>query len=115
MALSAVKSWFARHTSSHAEAPELARKLAPVPMVDLAPLLTTPGPPPTWTPDRLVTTDALWGEGYQFPGGEIETLRLAKPLGLSKASSLLLIGAGAGGPACSLAVQCGAWVSGFEA
>jgi cyclopropane fatty-acyl-phospholipid synthase-like methyltransferase len=61
-----------------------------------------------------VTTDALWGAGYQFPGGEIETLRLAKPMGLSKASSLLLIGAGGGGPACSLAVQLGVWVSGFE-
>jgi len=73
------------------------------------------GPPPTWTQDRLGTTDALWGDGYQFPGGEIETLRLAKPLGLSAASSLLLIGAGSGGAACSLATQLGAWVSGFEA
>jgi hypothetical protein len=57
----------------------------------------------------------LWGDGYQFPGGEIETLRLARPMGLSKACSLLLIGAGAGGAACSLAVQLGVWVSGFEA
>jgi len=77
-------------------------------------LLVSPGPPPSWTADRLLTTDGLWGEGYQFPGGEIETLRLAKPMGLSKASSLLLIGAGAGGAACSLAVQFGVWVSGFE-
>jgi hypothetical protein len=59
--------------------------------------------------------DALWGEGFQFPGGEIETLRLAKPLGLSAASSLLLLGAGGGGPACSLAAKLGVWVSGFEA
>jgi cyclopropane fatty-acyl-phospholipid synthase-like methyltransferase len=115
MALSAVKSWFGRHASSQAEAPELTRKVEPVLALGVAPPLIQPGPPPTWTPDRLVTTDALWGEGYQFPGGEIETLRLAKPLGLSKASSLLLIGAGAGGPACSLAVQLGVWVSGFEA
>src|SRR5580704_1018684 len=115
MALSAVKNWFARHTSSHALAPELAWSLAPLPTVDLAPLLTTPGPPPTWTPDRLVTTDALWGDGYQLPGGEIETLRLAKPLGLSAASSLLLLGAGTGGAACSVSAKLGAWVSGFEA
>src|ERR1700722_6545859 len=101
MALSAVKSWFARHTSSYAETPELARKLEPVPTLDLASLLTTPGPPPTWTPDRLVTTDALWGDGYQFPGGEIETLRLPKALGLSAASPLFLIGARGGGAAGS--------------
>jgi SAM-dependent methyltransferase len=44
----------------------------------------------------------------------METLRLAKPLGLSKASSLLLLGAGSGGAACSLAIHLGVWVSGFE-
>ena len=89
--------------------------VAPAAPPAVAPPLIAPRPPPSWTPDRLLTTDALWGEGYQFPGGETETLRLAKPLGLSKASSLLLIGAGGGGPACSLAVQLGVWVSGFEA
>jgi cyclopropane fatty-acyl-phospholipid synthase-like methyltransferase len=59
--------------------------------------------------------DNLWGDGYVFPGGEAETLRLAKPLGLSSASSLLLLGAGAGGPACSVAQNLGVWVSGYEA
>jgi hypothetical protein len=68
-----------------------------------------------WSPERMGVVDNLWGDGYVFPGGEAETLRLAKPLGLSSASSLLLLGAGAGGPACSVAQNLGVWVSGYEA
>lgn len=114
MALSAVKNWFGRPIPPPTEASRRVPRVEPSMAMTEAPPLVLSGPPPTWTRDRLVTTDALWGAGYQFPGGEIETLRLAKPMGLSKASSLLLIGAGGGGPACSLAVQLGVWVSGFE-
>ena len=67
-----------------------------------------------WPPRRLAVTDALWGEGFQLPGGELEVLRLARPLGLSAASSLLLLGAGSGGPPCSVASRLGVWVTGFE-
>jgi cyclopropane fatty-acyl-phospholipid synthase-like methyltransferase len=72
-------------------------------------------PPTRWSAERLGVLDALWGDGFGFPNGEEETLRLAKPLVLSSATSLLLIGVGAGGPACSIANEFGAWVSGFEA
>jgi SAM-dependent methyltransferase len=115
MALSAVKTWFGRPI------PELVEATRPIRNTELAlgraavvPLVSS-RPPLSWSPARLVTTDALWGEGFQFPGGEGETLRLARPMGLSKASSLLLVGAGGGGPICSLAVQLGVLVSGFEA
>jgi hypothetical protein len=115
MALSAVMSWFGRPRRS--SAPESRQEPDSEPaLTDDVDLLPIPSRPPLpWTAERLATTDSLWGEGYQFPGGEIETLRLAKPLGLSAASSLLLIGAGAGGPPCSVATHLGAWVSGFEA
>jgi hypothetical protein len=114
MALSAVRHWFGRYAPPPGEVPPPMPKVEPA-LAIVPPLPAVMSrPPPAWSRDRLITTDALWGEGYQFPGGEIETLRLAKPLGLSKASSLLLIGAGAGGAACSLAVQLGVWVSGFE-
>src|SRR6187402_3061584 len=53
----------------------------------------------TWSAPRLAMVHLLWGEGYVFPGGEIETLRLARPLGVSAATSLLVIGSGSGGPA----------------
>ena len=42
-------------------------------------------------------------------------LRLAKPLGLSAASSLLLIGAGSGGAPSRVAEEFGVWVTGYEA
>jgi len=37
------------------------------------------------------------------------------PLTLTKETSLLLLGAGAGGPPCCIATQLGAWVTAFEA
>lgn len=72
-------------------------------------------PTSRWPTERMGVVDALWGDGFLFPGGSLETMRLAKPLGLSAASSLLLLGAGAGGPACTVASKLGVWVAGFEA
>jgi cyclopropane fatty-acyl-phospholipid synthase-like methyltransferase len=67
-----------------------------------------------WGRLRLRTAEELWGEGFLLPGGAEEVLRLAVPLGLSAASSLLLLGAGSGGPALRLAEELGAWVRGYE-
>lgn len=112
MALTAVRSWFGKPPRFLIQGQEGGEALQSV-----QPVAPPPGGAarlPAWSKERIATTDALWGEGYQFPGGEIEALRLAKPLGLSPASSLLLVGAGGGGPACALAAQLGVWVSGFE-
>lgn len=80
------------------------------------PVILRPPPPlPFWSRERIAVVELLWGEGFTFPDGEQETLRLAKPLVLSNASSLLLLGAGAGGPARCIATELGAWVTGFEA
>jgi SAM-dependent methyltransferase len=92
---------------------------------DLLPLAATPRPPPRrpelpppeptlWPAGRLAVAEALWGEGYLFPGGEAEMLRLARPLGLSAAASMLVVGTGSGGPPRSIASHLGSWVSGFE-
>ena len=67
-----------------------------------------------WPSARIAVAEALWGEGHLAPGGDEEVLHIAKPLGLSEAASLLVLGAGVGGPACCLAGALGAWVSGFE-
>ncbi|MGA3003203.1 MAG: methyltransferase domain-containing protein [Acetobacteraceae bacterium] len=115
MPLTAVMNWFGWQQPPPAEPPHEMPRHAPIASAELSVPVVANRPPPKWNRERLKITDALWGQGYQFPGGEIETLRLAKPLGLSKASSLLLLGAGAGGPACSLAIHLGVWVSGFEA
>ena len=69
---------------------------------------------PLWTNSRIAMAEGLWGEGFLLPGGEAEVLRLARPMGLSAAASLLLVGAQAAGPAIAIARQLGVCVSGFE-
>lgn len=98
-------------------APVAAPATALVPVVpDRMPVAPETEQPATrWHAARLGVVESLWGEGFTFPNGLEETLRLAKPLVLSNATSLLLVGAGAGGPPCCIATELGAWVSGFEA
>ncbi len=67
-----------------------------------------------WTQARLRSAEALWGEGYLFPGGAGEVRRLAMTLRLSASSSLLLLGMGSGGPTLTLAGELGVWVQGCE-
>ncbi|MDE2006930.1 MAG: methyltransferase domain-containing protein [Rhodospirillales bacterium] len=64
---------------------------------------------------RAALRSRLWGEGFVGPGGAEEVIRLATPLGLSAASSLLLLGCGAGGPARCVASLFGAWIEAVEA
>ncbi len=72
-------------------------------------------PPPPWPAPRLAAVQALWGAGFVSPGGAPETLRLAKPMGLSPKVTLLLLGGGLGGPAQAIVDGFGAWVDSFEA
>jgi cyclopropane fatty-acyl-phospholipid synthase-like methyltransferase len=67
-----------------------------------------------WSAVRLGLAEQLWGDGFVMPGGGAEVLRLAVPIGLSEASSLLLLGAGSGGPPRVLASELGVWVSAYE-
>jgi SAM-dependent methyltransferase len=67
-----------------------------------------------WPATRLALANELWGPGFIFPGGETETLRLTRPLGLSAAASFLLVGIGSGGPASAVTRNLGAWVTGME-
>jgi hypothetical protein len=91
---------------------------ASLPLQQPAPVAELPGPalPESrlWQADRLAVAEGLWGEGFLFPGGETETLRLATPLGLSASTSLLVVGAGSGGPPRAIAKHLAGWVSGFE-
>ncbi len=68
-----------------------------------------------WPAARIAAVEALWGSGFVMPGGGPETLRLAKPLGLSASVTLMLVGGGLGGPAAAICAGFGAWVSSFEA
>ncbi|MEI7711225.1 MAG: hypothetical protein WCI94_07325 [Rhodospirillales bacterium] len=110
-----MRNWFGQSSKSTARMllePALARSAEP-PAEVLPP--SEPAVEQVWPAGRLEIADALWGNVYLIPGGENELLRLAKPLGLSAAASLLLLGAGSGGAACSLVTALGVWVNGFEA
>jgi len=69
---------------------------------------------PRWPRARLAVADTLWGEGFTGPGGAQEVMRLATPLGVTSAASVLLLGAASGGPPRVLATAFGGWISGFE-
>ena len=104
------RNWFAR------AAPQAPEELPSVGS-EIATLLADPprrARNAIWSDDRLLITAGLWGDGFQFPGGEVEVVRLAKPLGLSSECSLLLVGAGAGGPPRAVAEALGVWVTAFE-
>jgi cyclopropane fatty-acyl-phospholipid synthase-like methyltransferase len=67
-----------------------------------------------WPPERLAVAFLLWAEGYHFPGGDLEVMRLIKTVRIVAGSDMLLVGAGAGGPACLLASRLGVTVHAFE-
>ena len=112
MKLPALRHWFGMEPTPKVAARPLSASVSAA--------IRSPEPSETmlddcaWPAERQEVVDALWGEGFQFPGGEAETLRLVKPLGLSAATSLLLVGAGSGGPPCSIATDLGVWVTGYE-
>jgi len=114
MALGRVLSMFADLIGSIGAHVDQAPADEPV-LADIEPAVSgEPMPPVRWGRERIALVESLWGEGFIFPAGEEETLRLAKPLVLSEATSLLLVGVGPGGPASCIATQLGAWVTGFE-
>lgn len=67
-----------------------------------------------WTEWRIDLMERLWGEGFLLPGGAAFVHELAKPLGLGAETSILVLGAGMGGPANLIAEQFGAFVDGIE-
>ncbi len=71
-------------------------------------------PESAWSLQRIEVADRLWGEGCLWPGGTDEVVRVAVPLGLSAASSLLYLGAGTVGPTLRLAGELGVWVCACE-
>jgi cyclopropane fatty-acyl-phospholipid synthase-like methyltransferase len=113
MLLDGVLNLLRRHGAAAASRPPPVPRLPAPSLVPESELAADDDP--IWPSARIGVVEALWGEGFLFPGGREETLRLAKPLGLSAASSLLLLGAGSGGPARCIATELGGWVSGYEA
>ncbi len=111
MLLDSVRNLLGRHVPrGKVPAPDAGPSASPA--IDASPAQDDD---PEWSSARISVAEALWGEGFLFPGGAAEVLRLTKPLGLTPASSLLLIGAGTGGPPRRIAAEFGVWVTGYEA
>lgn len=68
-----------------------------------------------WNESRIEISQYIWGEGYCGPGGPDHIIGMSKLMALSPEMSLMVLGAGLGGPARVLAHEFGAWVTGYEA
>jgi SAM-dependent methyltransferase len=112
---SAVRLLFGR-TPPHPDKPRDSNFARMVPDVAMAvPMVSVGGKSRTaWPAARLILSNELWGAGFICPGGESEILRLARPLGVSAAASLLIVGVGSGAPATVVTRNFGAWVTGAE-
>ena len=67
-----------------------------------------------WTEIRIQLAQLVWGEGYCGPGGPNNIIQMAKFLNLTPEKSLVVIGAGLGGPVRTMVEKFGVWVDGFE-
>jgi len=118
--VTAARGWLNKEGVSAAGAPEGSANtedglgVLPRPVAKEAPG-TEDAKPARWPPSRIASVEALWGEGFIMPGGGPETMRLAKPLGLTSNATLLLLGSGLGGPAHAICNAFGAWVTSLEA
>ena len=112
MFASAVRSWLQRSLRPADPRPAAiqASAVEPSPQPASAALGET-AIPSCWPAARLALVHQLWGPGFIFPGGEIDSLRLTRPLGISAGSSLLIVGVGSGGPAITAVRNLGAWVT----
>jgi hypothetical protein len=123
MPLASLLHWLSRGRSRPAEPADLSALALQDSPAQAPPELPThdpdrpasPGHVAIWTPPRIAIEEEIWGPGFLNPGAGGELLRYASPLGLSPASSLLLLGAGAGGPPRHLAIELGAWINAYEA
>jgi len=109
MLLESVRSWLGGASSAPGTGPPFPGGVEEAREADLP--AKPEGP---WPAARVDVCEQIWGEGFLSPGGAEEVMRLAKPLGLTSAASLLLVGAGSGGAPRIIASQLGVWVSGFE-
>jgi len=116
MVLDSIQAWLSGKASALVRrrpraGPAAVAEAPPLPDAEPGKMVETAA---LWPASRITAAESVWGEGFLAPGGAEEVARLARPMGLSGQTSLLLVGAGTGGPVCSLAAELGAWVTGCE-
>ncbi len=79
-----------------------------------------PEPPPPliklepWETPAIRVMQAIWGEGFNMPGGATLALELVKPFAINNSMSVLDFGCGPGGAARAIAKEFDVWVTGVE-
>lgn len=85
-------------------APREAVLEPPPPLVKLEP----------WETPAIKVMQAIWGEGYNGPGGSALVLDMVKPFAINNSMSILDFGCGPGGGARAIAKEFDVWVTGVE-
>jgi SAM-dependent methyltransferase len=77
-----------------------------------------PPPPPIklepWENPVIRVRQAIWSEGFRWPGGVPFALELVKPFAINNSMSILDFGCGAGGAARAIARDFDVWITGIE-
>ncbi len=79
-----------------------------------------PEPPPPliklepWETPAIRVMQAIWGEGFNTPGGAPFVLDLVKPFAINNSMSVLDFGCGPGGGARAIAKEFDVWTTGVE-
>lgn len=87
----------------------------PAPVVEAA-----PEPPPPlvklepWETPAIKVTQAIWGEGFNSPGGGAFVLELVKPFAINNSMSILDFGCGPGGGLRAITKEFDVWTTGVE-
>lgn len=85
-------------------APEEAVPEPPPPLVKLEP----------WETPAIRVMQAIWGEGFNAPGGAAFVLELVKPFAVNNSMSILDFGCGAGGGTRAITKEFDVWTTGVE-
>ena len=67
-----------------------------------------------WPELRLQVLKRLWGEGFIYPGGPKQAVRLVKPMNLDPTKTVLDLTSGLGGGTRAMSEAFGLWISGLE-
>jgi len=67
-----------------------------------------------WPDLRLQVLKRLWGEGFIYPGGPRQAVRLVKPMNLDPTKTVLDLTAGLGGGTRAMSEAFGLWITGME-
>ncbi len=67
-----------------------------------------------WSKWRIEVSEMVWGKGFTSYGGGDHAVKTVQSYNITSAMTLLVLGAGLGGPARAIAAKFDAWVTGLE-